>query len=218
MKRCIDMRLEVTEKEKGEVALPRAVRLARKYKLSENEAKLFYYVLVDLAGLYLDLKPQQHLLYGGRALELTATCKVLDLSLLEVMEFFTSERKHMEDGIFPDINQTYILTSSIRLESEVGKALLGGKLSSSEYLKVDNTPLGDILAEEPGSEHYTKGLLEPAGECVHTHTHTHTHRYTFHSIYSHEMLFSLLTDDPTEKTAEKTKEDAIVEEVILPIP
>ena len=176
MKRCIDMRLEVTEKEKGEVALPRAVRLARKYKLSENETMLFNYVLVDQVGLYLEnVQKGRFGAFGGMGADLASTCNTLDLSLLEMLDFLSSERQHMQHGLFPDINQTYILSNGIRFDSEIMKALVGGKLSSSDFLKVENTPLGDILAEEPGSEHYTKGLLEPMGTFVPREYYAHKH-------------------------------------------
>ena len=170
------MRLEVTEKEKGEVTLPRAVRLARKYKLSENEMMLFNYVLVDQVGLYLEnVQKRTFGSFGGMGGDLASTCNTLDLSLLEMLGFLSSERQHMQHGLFPDINQTYILSNAIRFDSEIMKALVGGKLSSSDFLKVENTPLGDILAEEPGSEHYTKGLLEPMGTCVLKRYYAHKH-------------------------------------------
>ena len=165
MKRCIDMRLEATEKEKGEVALPRAVRLARRYKLSENESLLFNYVLVDQVGLYLELTARRGGFggFGGGMGDLTSTCGTLDLPLLEMLDFLSSEREHMQHGLFPDINQTYMLSNAIRFDGEILKGLVGGKLSSSEFLKVESTPLGDILAEEPGSEHFNKDLMEPPG-------------------------------------------------------
>ena len=86
------------------------------------------------------------------------------MSLLTILEFLNPDRQHMQNGLLPDINQTYILTNSIRYDGEVMRALLGGKLSSSDFLKLEHTPLADIVAEEPGNEHYRKGLMEPSGK------------------------------------------------------
>lgn len=86
------------------------------------------------------------------------------MSLLTILEFLNPDRQHMQNGLLPDINQTYILTNAIRYDGEVMRALLGGKLSSSDFLKLEHTPLADIVAEEPGNEHYRKGLTEPSGK------------------------------------------------------
>ena len=172
MKRCIDMRLEVTEKEKGEMALPRVVRLARKYKFSTNETMSFYYVLVDMYGLCHETSKERRMLrthYGLQNMseDLSWVCSVINMPVHEMLDFLSSERQHMQHGLFPDINLHYGVQNALRLDGETMKVLSGGRLSSSEYLKVENTPLGEILSEEPGSEHYTKALLEPTGECLH---------------------------------------------------
>ena len=54
MRRCISQRLEVTEATKGEVSLPRVVRLARRYKFSDCETSVLYFTVVDQAGLFYD--------------------------------------------------------------------------------------------------------------------------------------------------------------------
>ena len=172
MKRCIDMRLEVTEKEKGEMALPRAVRLVRKYKLSENETMCFYYVLAEMYGLQHEIPKDRKKFFPDYGMQnalgdLSWVCSIINMPVHEMLDFLSSERQHMQHGLFPDINLNYGLSNALRLDGETMKVLSGGKLSSSEYLKVENTPLGEILSEEPGSEHYTKALLEPTGECLH---------------------------------------------------
>jgi SpoVK/Ycf46/Vps4 family AAA+-type ATPase len=164
MKQCIDRRLEVTEKEKGEVALPRAVRLARRYKFSENETMLLYYVVADHYGVYAEF--QKHDISFDRfyrGADIVTISKVMKLPLHELLSFLSPEREHMQHSIFPDLNQVYLLTSGLHLDAEVVKALFGSKLTTSEFLKVENTPLGDVLAEEAGNEYGTKGLLEPSG-------------------------------------------------------
>ena len=96
--------------------------------------------------------------------DLLSVCYQLEVSLLTILEFLDLDRQHMQNGLLPDINQTYILTNSIRYDGEVMRALLGGKLSTSDFLKLEHTPLADIVAEEPGNEHYRKGLMEPSGK------------------------------------------------------
>ena len=54
MHRCVSQRLEVTEATKGELGLPRVVRLARRYKFSKSETSILYFTVVDQAGMFYD--------------------------------------------------------------------------------------------------------------------------------------------------------------------
>ena len=46
MKWTIDCRLKATEEERGELALPRIIRLCRKFKFTENESRIAIHAIV----------------------------------------------------------------------------------------------------------------------------------------------------------------------------
>jgi len=43
---------------------------------------------------------------------------------------------------------------SIMYDLDFCKALMGSQLKSNEFLKLEQTYLADVIAEEPGNEHY----------------------------------------------------------------
>ena len=59
----------------------------------------------------------------------------------------------MQQGIFPDVQQSYLLHSALNFDEVSCKALVGAPLKANEFLKVEQTHLADIIAEEVGNEH-----------------------------------------------------------------
>ena len=167
MKWCIDMRLGATEKEKGEVALPRAVRLARRYNFSEDETLLYNYLLVDQLSLHSEFTKMSQEYSIGRV-DLISLRKILDLPLLETLDFVNSEREHMsQSGILQTSQRRKdVISRNLQFDTEAFKSLIGDTLTHSEFLKVESMPLGEILAEEPGSKHFNKDLIKPAGTYI----------------------------------------------------
>ena len=63
----------------------------------------------------------------------------------------------MQQGFFPEVQPAYILTCNITYDTDFCKALMGSQLKASEFLKLEQTLLADVIAEEPGNEHYRWG-------------------------------------------------------------
>ena len=147
MKLVIDTRLAVTEKESSELHLPRIVRLSRKFNFSENDSKIAIYALVIQSGY-------DHEGRFGYGIDCLTCCQALDIPLREMLEFLDKDRPHMEQGFFPDVQDSYILSSAITYDTDFCKALMGSQLKSQEFLKIEQTKLADVIAEEPGNEHY----------------------------------------------------------------
>ena len=45
-----------------------------------------------------------------------AVCKACDLSIGEIVHFLDSDREHMQQGLFPDVQRSYVLTSAIAFD------------------------------------------------------------------------------------------------------
>lgn len=52
-------------------------------------------------------------LYGCDTL---GVCKACDLSIGEIVHFLDSDREHMQQGFFPDVQRSYVLTSAIAFD------------------------------------------------------------------------------------------------------
>lgn len=143
----IESRLKATEEQYGSVGMPRVIRLSRKFKFTENETKIAVYSLVAQSGY----DREGRYSYGSDVL---STCHILDIPLQEILDFLDKDRLHMTQGFFPEIQDSYILSCSITYDSDFCKALMGSQLKSNEFLKLEQTYLADVIAEEPGNEHY----------------------------------------------------------------
>ena len=86
--------------------------------------------------------------------DVVMTCAFLDIPLKEMLDFLDEDRLHMQQGFFPDIQPSYIMSCSITYDPDYCKVLMGSQLRSSEFLKIEQTFLADVIAEEPGNEHY----------------------------------------------------------------
>ena len=86
--------------------------------------------------------------------DVLGTCGVLKIPLNTMLEFLDKDRLHMQQGLFPEIEDSYILNSNLGYDADFCKALMGSKLKSNEFLKLEQTLLADVIAEEPGNEHY----------------------------------------------------------------
>lgn len=74
-----------------------------------------------------------------------------------MVEFLNSDRVHMQQGIFPDVQQSYILHSQLGFDEVCCKVLIGAPLKQNEFLKIDQTCFADIISEEGGNEHLRQG-------------------------------------------------------------
>ena len=147
MSSVIESRLKATEEQHSSNGMPRIIRLCRKFKFTENETRIAIYALVAQSGYDRDGRYS----YGSDVLN---TCQFLEIPLQEILDFLDKDRLHMTQGFFPEIQDSYILSCSIMYDSDFCKALMGSQLKSNEFLKLEQTYLADVIAEEPGNEHY----------------------------------------------------------------
>ena len=140
----VESRLKATEEQYTVLGMPRVIRLCRKFKFTENETKIAVYSLVA----------QSCYGFEGYRSDILTTCHILDIPLQEILGFLDKDRLHMTQGFFPEIHDSRIFSCSITYDSDFCKALIGSKLKSNEFLKLEQTYLADVIAEEPGNEHY----------------------------------------------------------------
>ena len=53
------------------------------------------------------------ILYGCDTL---AVCRACDSRISEIVEFLNAERDHMKQGLFPDVQQSYLLHSALNFD------------------------------------------------------------------------------------------------------
>ena len=145
MRKVVNMRLKVTEERNGAVALPRIVRLCRRFDFTPNETSIAVCALVSQSGYESD---------GGYGVDVLTMCQFLEIPLQEMLDFLGQERLHMAQGFFPEIEPGYIFSCSLAYDVDFCKALMGSQLKDNEFLKLEQTYLADVIAEEPGNEHY----------------------------------------------------------------
>ena len=58
----------------------------------------------------------------------------------------------MQQGIFPDVQQMYLLHSSLNFDEVSLRALAGAPLKANDFLKLEQTCLADVIVEESGNE------------------------------------------------------------------
>ena len=71
----------------------------------------------------------------------------------------------MQQAMFPDVQQSYVLHSQLTFDEVSCKVLVGVPLKQNEFLKIDQTCLGDVISEEAGNKHLQPGApLQRKGE------------------------------------------------------
>ena len=143
MKLVINSRLAVTENKLGELYLPRIVRLCRKFNFSKSDSKIAIDILVIQSGYY-HKKGRKY----REELDSQNFCQMLDIPLKEVLEFLSNDRPHIKEGFFPD-EEDYVV-----YHPDLCKALTYSQLKSKDFQKIEHTKLADVIAEEPGKEHF----------------------------------------------------------------
>ena len=86
-----------------------------------------------------------------------AICRVCNMKISEMMNFLDQDRLHMQQGLFPDVQQMYLLHSSLNFDEVSLRALAGAPLKSNDFLKLEQTCLADVIVEEGGNEHLRGG-------------------------------------------------------------
>ena len=85
-----------------------------------------------------------------------------------MVAFLNHDREHIQQGRFPELQQSSILDSSLNFDWITFKALLGAPLKAYEILKVEETHLVDIIAHEVDNEQprMQEGPPDPRKVCA----------------------------------------------------
>ena len=81
-------------------------------------------------------------------------CSFLDVPLQEVLNFLDQDRLHMQQGFFPDVQHNYILGSDLNYDTDLCNVLMGVNLKQSDFLKIEQTYLADIVIQELEYQHF----------------------------------------------------------------
>ena len=66
----------------------------------------------------------------------------------------------MQQGLFPNVQQNYILSVSLELDYDMYLVLMGADLKQKDFLKIDQTYLADVIFEEPEYQHFRQQAEE----------------------------------------------------------
>ena len=86
-----------------------------------------------------------------------------NMSSREVLNFLSPNRKHMKDGLFEASDDALCFEFSgttFKMSKETLSAIMGCKLTSEQFLAVDNTTLGELLKQEEGIVYVFSLLLQ----------------------------------------------------------
>merc|ERR1719361_2180804 len=127
--------------------MPRLERLSRKFQLTEKEKTALQYLIMANIGITF---PTNQRSYDGRGM-LRNMAIISGMSSREVLNFLAPNRKHMKDCLFEasDDALSYEFSgTTFKMSKETLSAIMGCKLTSEQFLAVDNTTLGELLVEE----------------------------------------------------------------------
>ena len=97
----------------------------------------------------------------SRGFNLNRMCAVLEIPFLELLNFLNQDRLHMQQGMFPNLQQlksTY--DTSFEMDYDTYMALMGVNLKQKDFLKIDQTCLADVIFEEPEYQHVCQQAKE----------------------------------------------------------
>jgi len=141
---------------------PRLERLSRKFQLTEKEKTALQYIIMANIGITF---PTNQRSYEGRGM-LRNMAILSGMSSREVLNFLAPNRKHMKDCLFEasdDALSFEFSGTTFKMSKETLSAIMGCKLTSEQFLAVDNTTLGELLVEEGVSPSNLPSASSPKG-------------------------------------------------------
>ena len=112
-------------------------------------------VLYVLTFQYREEQESKKTLFASyRGIEIVHMCIVMNVPFLELLSFLNQDRLHMQQGLFPNIQQSYVLSNSLEMDYDMYLALMGADLKQKDFLKIDQTCLADVIFEEPEYQHF----------------------------------------------------------------
>ena len=115
--------------------------------MTEKEKTALQYIILHNIGIKF---PTNQRAFDGRGM-LRNMAIIGNMSSREVLNFLSPNRKHMKDGLFEASDDALCFEFSgttFKMSKETLSAIMGCKLTSEQFLAVDNTTLGELLIEE----------------------------------------------------------------------
>ncbi|KAI6657958.1 hypothetical protein LOD99_15675 [Oopsacas minuta] len=156
LEHILKSKLNKTEEEMGEKALPRVIKLNRKYNLSDKESLALIFttcIAVCQEGTPNNWAMGRNLLDYLQPYQ-SALCKACDMTTTDFLHFLDQDRPIIQQGIFPEIQTNYTLNCTLNMDEVVLKGIIGAHLRTSEFMKLEQTSLAEIIAVEEGNEQY----------------------------------------------------------------
>lgn len=116
------------------------------------------YIVIFQHNEELDSKKSPFSAYRG--VDIVHMCIVLDIPFLELLNFLNQDRLHMQQGLFSNVQQNYMLTTLVELDYDMYLVLVGAGLKQKDFLKIDQTCLADVIFEEPEYQHFRRQAEE----------------------------------------------------------
>eukprot|EP01084_Bolivina_argentea_P281445 481540_1 len=142
LKSLMNERLSTTNNYK-----PRLERLSNKLNLTNKEKIALQYIVLYNIGIKF---PYYNASRNGRGM-IRNMALISNMSSREILNFLSPKRQHIKDGLFETSEDGLYLTfrrETFKMSKETLSALMGCDLTSEQFLKVDNTTLGQLLINE----------------------------------------------------------------------
>lgn len=140
--------------------MPRIERLCRKLNLKPFEKRIMQLMVVS--PLSDDFQRKGAMMRWRGVLTYTGLATQFDVSLEEVIDFFSSNRKQVKEGLISAF--THINMQPTPITETALNVLLGVPLKPTQFLAIESALLGEIVREEPGFEDTPAGKAVLGGE------------------------------------------------------
>eukprot|EP01064_Diplonema_japonicum_P025201 TRINITY_DN3625_c1_g3_i1.p1 TRINITY_DN3625_c1_g3~~TRINITY_DN3625_c1_g3_i1.p1 ORF type:complete len:921 (+),score=214.48 TRINITY_DN3625_c1_g3_i1:57-2765(+) len=119
--------------------------VSRKLDLTREEVRAMHWVVLHNTGCQLE---ENNKLYDSRCDSLNI-CKASGMTPGQLLTFLSPERRHMKEGLIEveDGFDGTIRSQTFKMPREVLAGFLGVRIAPSEYLKISDTSLSEVLEE-----------------------------------------------------------------------
>jgi len=125
---------------------PRLIRLGKRLNLTNKEFIAFAFALVSQSGSLLAESLSSQMI----VLTLSSMSRVCKMNTKEMFDFISQDRLYIQQGLIT-VDTSYrdsLSSSTLKMPKECLHVLVGSKITSEEFLKIDKTVLSEILLEE----------------------------------------------------------------------
>ena len=98
-------------------------------------------VLYVLTFPYREEKESKKNLFGSYCgIDMVHMCIVMDVPFLELLNFLNQDYLHMQQGLFPNVQQSYVLSNSLEMDYDM--YLYGGRSEAERFLEDQSNMFG----------------------------------------------------------------------------